>query len=297
MHKEKLISKIIRKYAPKTADQGPARSIDIIGDIAVLKMPNALQNRHQFAEALLKEAPNIKVVYRQTSPVSGNYRLRDLEWLAGERRSITTYKEDGCIIEVDLEKDYFSPRLAFERTRIAKQVKAQESSSGCGQVIVNMFAGVGTFSLRIAKDTKLSKIYSIDMNPDAFIRMFRNVLTNKMSGRIVCMFGDAVNFTNNVLEAKADRVLMPLPEKSLEYIGSAVAALKHDGGIMNIQNFTHAGKGVNPVQTSRCQLQKALQDVECRYSLESERVIRSVGPGWYQIAHDVKVIPARGIRD
>ena len=292
MHKEKLISKIIRKYAPKTADQGPARSIDIIGDIAVLKMPNALQNRHQFAEALLKEAPNIKVVYRQTSPVSGDYRLRDLEWLAGERRSVTTYKEDGCSIEVDLEKDYFSPRLAFERTQIAKQVKAQESSSGRGQVIVNMFAGVGTFSLRIAKETKLSKIYSIDINPDAFNRMSRNVLTNKMLGRIVCMFGDAVSFTNNVLEAEADRVLMPLPEKSLEYIRSAVAALKHDGGIVNIQNFTHAGKGVNPVQTSRCELQKALQDVERRYVLESERIIRSVGPGRYQIAHDVRVIPA-----
>jgi len=237
----------------------------------------------------LKEARNIKVVYMQTGPVAGDFRLRDLEWLAGKRRSSTIYREHGCQIEVDLEKDYFSPRLAFERTRIAKQVKDSELSNGIGELIVNMFAGVGSFSLRIAKETRLSKLYSIDINSDAFLRMFRNVLENKMLDRIVCVYGDAALMTESLLKGKADRVLMPLPERSLEYLPSALATLKSNGGTINLENFTHAGKDVAPVSASKASVETSLKDLGCKFNIESERVIRSVGPGWYQVAHDIKI--------
>jgi tRNA (guanine37-N1)-methyltransferase len=294
MRRERLISRVAKRVGLKFTDTPLVKSVDIIGDIAVVKIPDALrESRFRFADALLREASNIKAVYRQAGSVSGDYRLRDLEWLAGERRSITNYREDGCNIEVDLEKDYFSPRLAYERTRIAKQAKADESSRGAGSVIVNMFAGVGSFSLRIAKETRLSKIYSIDVNPDAFIRMFRNVLANKMLGRIVCVFGDAAHAIENVLKAKADRVLMPLPEKSLQYLESAIAALKHPEGIVHVQNFIYARKGGSPIEASRSQLETSLQNLGCRYTLESERIIRSVGPGWYQTVHDIKVVTAK----
>jgi tRNA (guanine37-N1)-methyltransferase len=290
MRRERLISRIIKRLGLLRVDTIPARSIDIIGDIAILKMPNELREaKFRLAEILLREVPSIRVVYRQTSPVAGDFRLRGIEWLGGEKRSTTIYTEHGCRIEVDLEKDYFSQRLAHERSMIAEQVKASETSRSAGEVIVNMFAGVGSFSLRIARETGSSKVFSVDMNPDAFQRMFRNVLLNKMLGRIVSVYGEAALVIENVLKRKADRVLMPLPEKSLEYLKSALTALKPAGGMVNYESFTYAGKGINPIDVSRTRLHSSLGNLGCKYSIKSERVIRSVGPGWYQVAHDIQV--------
>lgn len=289
MRRERLIAKIVRRsnLGPNAI---PKWSLDIVGDIAIVKLPDGQVGvKSQLAEALLKEAPSIRVVYQQTGPVAGDYRLRNLEWLAGEKRSFTIYREHGCNFEVDVVKDYFSPRLAHERTIVTRQVKAFELGKNRGQTIVNMFAGVGTFSIRIAKESRLSRIYSIDMNPDAFTRMFRNVMSNKMLERIVCMFGDSTVLVENVLRGKADRVLMPLPEKSYQYVGSALTALKREGGIINLQNFTHAGKGMDPKKESRSQLETALNNFRCNYTIQDERVIRPVGPGWYQVAHDIEI--------
>jgi len=290
VRRERLIARIVKKsnLGPHLI---PAQSLDIVGDIAIVKLPEAqAEMKSRLADALLREVPSIKVVYQQTGPVAGDFRLRNLEWLAGEKRSFTTYKEHGCNFEVDVVKDYFSPRLAHERTIVAKQVKAFELGNNRGQTIVNMFAGVGTFSIRIAKETSLSRIYSIDLNPDAFTRMFRNVMSNKMLERVVCMFGDSTVLVENVLRRRADRVLMPLPEKYFQYLGSAITALRPEGGIINLQNFTHAGKRMNPKKESRSQLETTLQNFRCTYIIEDERVIRPVGPGWYQVAHDIKIM-------
>jgi len=292
MRKGRLISRVIKRANIGLKDAVPAGSVDIIGDIAILKIPEVLdENESELAEILLEEAPYVKVVYRQTGPVSGEYRLRDLKWLAGEKRSTTVHREHGCEIEADLEKDYFSPRLAHERTRIARLVKAEEDNSGSGEVIINMFAGVGTFSLRIAKETKLSKIYSIDKNHDAFLRMFKNVMANRMLGRVVCILGETKQIVDQILTLRADRVLMPLPEKSLEYLETALSTLKQEGGMIHFQTFIHAGKEEDPVDVSRARLHVSLQGYPWKFMIEDEKVIRTVGPRWYQVAHDLKVIP------
>ena len=290
--KVRLIHKIAKKL--NLRDLEVTKRLDIVGDVVILKVPEALsESRFQLARELLQEIPRIKVVYRQSSPVSGDYRLRELEWLAGERRSITTYKEHGCLVEVDVQKDYFSPRLARERTIIATQVKNRELATRTGEYIVNMFAGVGTFSLRIARESSLSKIFSIDVNPDAFNRMFRNVLTNNMLNRIICVYGDATSLVENLLRRRADRILMPLPEKAIQYLEPALCALKNEGGVINLQNFVYAGKGNSPIECSRTLLETKLQSLDCDYEIGDERVIRSVGPGWYQVAHDVRAMPDR----
>jgi tRNA (guanine37-N1)-methyltransferase len=112
-------------------------SYDIVGGIAVIRVPEALELRTQtIAEALLQIQKHVKTILRQISPVAGDFRLRDLEWVAGEKKTETVYKEFGCLFKIDLEKCYFSPRLSYERMRIAKLIQQNE-------VIVNMFAGVG----------------------------------------------------------------------------------------------------------------------------------------------------------
>ena len=89
--------------------------------------------------------------------MQGDYRLRNLEFLAGINSPITYYKENGCTFKIDVANAYFSPRLSTERMRIANMVKDNE-------VIVNLFGGVGTYSVLIARGNKTAKVYSIDSN-------------------------------------------------------------------------------------------------------------------------------------
>ena len=88
---------------------------------------------------------SVKTVFVQTSPISGDFRVRELKLVAGENKTIAKYKESGCVFAVDVEKCYFSPRLSHERSRIARLVNN-------GETVVNMFAGVGCFSIIIAKN-------------------------------------------------------------------------------------------------------------------------------------------------
>ena len=111
-------------------------SFDVVGDIAIIKVPEKLQHRKLvIAQAVMKTNSNIKTVLNQTSPVSGSFRLRELEHLFGEEKTETIYQEYGCCFKVDLASAYFSPRLSFERMRITNLVSH-------GETIVNMFAGV-----------------------------------------------------------------------------------------------------------------------------------------------------------
>src|SRR3990170_138698 len=99
------------------------RSYDVVGDIAVIRVPERLKSKSRVvAEAVMRAHGNVKTVLLQAGGVSGDFRLRRLEWVAGEKKTTTVHMEFGCVFMVDLEKCYFSPRLSFERKRIANLV-------------------------------------------------------------------------------------------------------------------------------------------------------------------------------
>lgn len=261
------------------------RSFDVIGDIAVIKLPDSLlHKRFQIAESLMEKLPSIKVVLRQLSPVEGEYRVRSLEWIAGEKRMHTLHKESGCLFKVNLSQVYFSPRLAYERMRIAKLVKW----SGGREVIVNMFSGVGCFSIIIAKKADPAKIYSIDINSAAIKCLEENVKLNKVEKIIIPILGDAKQATAP-LHGIADRVLMPLPEKALEYLPYAVQSLK-DSGWIHYYDFHHYTAKEESYREVASKISEKLRELNLNFHIDNIRTVRPVGPNWYQIAVDIKVI-------
>lgn len=261
------------------------KSYDIIGDIAVIRVPELLKRKSNIiAEALMQTHKHVKTVLRQTSPVSGDLRLRSLEWVAGERKTETIHREYGCAFKVDLEKCYFSPRLLHERMRVAKQVQP-------GEVVVNMFAGVGCFSIIIAKHSKAEKIYSIDINPVAVHYMQENIELNKVKTKVIAVQEDARKVIERKLRKVADRVLMPLPERAYEYLDCAVLALKPTGGRIHYYDFEHAEKNEAPISKTEAKVTKRLLDMGIRSEVLFGRIVRTIGPGWYQTVIDVKILP------
>ncbi len=258
-------------------------SYDVIGDIAIIRIPDALKHRaEEIAEAIMQINSHVHTVLNQVSPVSGDFRLRRLEWVMGEKKTETIHKEHGCLFKVDLEKCYFSPRLSFERARIAGQVKPSE-------IIVNMFAGVGCFSILIAKKSEAKKVYSIDINPDAFKYAEENIRLNRVEHVVKPILGDAGEIIEEKVEGTADRVLMPLPEKAYEYMDFALEALKPGGGIIHYYDFTHAKKNEDPVGKVEEKVCDKLRLLGVDFEIYSSRIVRTVGPRWFQTVLDIKV--------
>ena len=261
-------------------------AFDTIGDIVIIKIPDRLLEKKEIiGKAVLENVRPARSVFMQSSAVRGDYRLRELEFIAGANNTVTEYKEHGCRFKVDVAKTYFSPRLSTERERISRMVTGNE-------VIVNMFAGVGTYSIVIAKKNPNSFVYSIDSNEIASGLCEQNVRLNKVQDRVTAIHGDASRVISESLRGVADRVLMPLPEHAASFVDDAVLALKENsGGIVHF--FAHVkadNKGAAKVQGTD-QTTRAFQKYDTR--IEDLRIVREVGPRIYQIVSDVRVHKSR----
>lgn len=253
-------------------------SFDQIGDIIIVRIPDSLLAKKKLiGETLLNEVKIAKSVFYQASAVEGDFRTRNLEILAGEDKTETEYKEFGCKFTVDVENAFFSPRLSTERERIANLVQD-------GETIVNMFAGVGMFSIMIAKKKKCT-VYSIDINPIAAKLCEKNIIANKLAGNIISINGDAPQVIQEQLENKSDRTLMLLPERSDEFLKSAISATK-SGGIIHYYSHIHADKKSNAGKLSE---EHYLQVTPVKSEILGSKIVRAVGPRYYQTVVDVKI--------
>ena len=260
-------------------------SFDIVGDIAITKLPKpSLEVACVVAEAILNCNRGVKTILVQESGIDGDYRLRKLTCVGGEEKTRTVHKEHGCTFAVDVGTCYFSPRLSGERLRIAKIVQP-------GETVVNMFAGVGCFSILIAKNVPTAKVYSIDINPKAFEFMQENVVANHLVGQVFPLLGDAKTQIEAQLCGVADRVLMPLPEKALEYLPCAVSALKTTGGWLHVHLFEHSKKIECAIENGEARIAGVLGSMDVSFEFGVAREVRSIGPNWSQIVVDVRVVP------
>src|SRR5574338_1352230 len=253
-------------------------AFDQIGNIIILRVPDALlPKRKIIGEVLLEKVKTAKSIYYQSSPVEGDYRIRKLELLAGEDKTETEYKEHGCRFIVDVEKTFFSPRLSTERERIAELIKD-------GETVINMFGGVGMFSIVAAKKKKCT-VYNIDLNPYAAKLCEENIKLNKMAGSVISIQGDAAQVVKEQLQDRGDRILMLLPERSDEFLDSAILATK-TGGIIHYYSHQHADKRQNAVELSK---QHFLEVAKVKSEILGGRMVRAVGPRYYQTVVDVRI--------
>ncbi len=254
-------------------------AFDIIGGIAIIRIPEELLDKKEIiGNTILNNIKHIKSVYMQISPVKDQYRIRELECIAGIDNPITIYKEHGCRFKLDVKKVYFSPRLSSERKRIAELVKDNE-------IIINMFAGIGTFSIIIAKN-RICRVYSIDINEEAYRYTLENIKINKVNDRVIPLLGDARDLIRSELKGIADRVLMPLPEYARDYIYDAILALR-DHGIIHYFTHIHADNKSDAITKSNEEIRDIIQDY--KYRVLNTKVVRAVGPRLYQLVLDIEI--------
>jgi tRNA (guanine37-N1)-methyltransferase len=206
-------------------------SFEVVGDIAVLTESVDPSEEQEVAKALMALHRNIKVAAKRVSAVEGVYRTRQVDVIVGEKRSETLHTEHGCRFKLDLEKVYFNPRLGGERNRVASQVV----QSGKAEEVVDMFAGVGPFTIQIAKRAPNCHVTAIDINPDAIRYLKENMELNHVEN-VDAVVGD-IKDIHDRFQNTADRIIMNLPKSAYLFLREALSMLKPKGGIIHFYDL------------------------------------------------------------
>jgi tRNA (guanine37-N1)-methyltransferase len=246
---------------------------DILGDIAVLNKPSE-NGEVADARKIIETNKRIKVVLCKSGSVSGEFRIPSYRKILGENRTSTIHHENRCSFYVDLASVHFSPRLVRERELIANDVKSSE-------IVLNMFGGLGSFSIEISKMRTHVMIFNVDINPESIRLCLRNIILNRQRGKIIAVLSDAKEFTQNLFQKKVDRILLPLPVKSKQYLNLAISKL-NDGGIIHYYDFIYASKNESPIKKAFAEISEIITN---KNIIQTDgRIVKSMAPRCYLVS-------------
>ncbi len=282
-YKFKSLQDALKGKIPDCYQELIPKSYDLIGSIAIIEFDKFehIENKElsnykkEIAKAITNVNKKIISAYEKKSEIMGMYRLRDLALLFGENKSETIHKENNCTFKLDVKKTYFTPRLVYERRRVASS-KIREN-----ELIVDMFTGVGPFSIQIAKNHNV-RVYAFDVNPDAYNYLKENVKLNKINGEVIpynLNIRDLLDPSDKLgksLQGKAERIIMNLPERSIEFVDVACFLMKKSGGILHFYQFSEKP---NPIERTIELLNKKLNDFNWLIEkIITSKIVKSYSP-------------------
>lgn len=161
------------------------------------------EQKKKFAQEILKKNKSVKTVLEKSGNFSGRLRKMKTKHLAGEKNKEVLYKENNCSFRFNIDSTYFSPRLSNERKEVSKLVRK-------GDEVLVMFAGVAPFSIVIAKNSSVKKVYSNEINREANKYAKLNLELNKIKDKVELVPGDIKRISKK-LRKKFDVIVMPRP--------------------------------------------------------------------------------------
>ena len=278
---ETLTQALKDKLPGELLDKVP-QAFDIVGDIVVIDIPSQLKAYQSLiGEAILQTQKNVTTVLAKAGDISGIFRVRDYDYIAGENKTKTIHKEFGCQYHVDIAKAYFSPRLSHEHERVAALVQD-------GETVADLFAGVGPFSVLIGKRNPMAKVYAVDLNPDAVELLYVNVRVNRVEKNVSPILADAREIAATRLKGSADRVIMNLPETAIDFVDAACNAIKPQGGLAHFYGFVRSPDTLEDLKQRFLKLvEKNERKVEAFLYVKR---IRETAPFESQVVLDAKIV-------
>jgi tRNA wybutosine-synthesizing protein 2 len=248
----------------------------ILGDIIIVSIPEELEDKKiQIAEALISMYPKCKSVIRDFG-IEGRFRQPKRELLLGSSTE-TTHREHGCLFKQDVTKVMYSKGNLEERKRMSKL--------GKGETVVDMFAGIGYFSIPMAVHSRPKKIISIEINPESFAYLKENIRLNHVEDIVTPILGDC---SQAAPEGGADRVIMGYVGTTHHYLEPAIRALKRSGGILHYHETVPEKLAMDRPEE---RLKEAAEALGKKVEVMETRRIKKYSPGVLHIVVDARILP------
>jgi len=233
---------------------------ELVGGIAIMQDRNPAG-----AIKIITSRPSIHTVVYAAGEVSGEYRTREYEILAGKPTTRTDVIEYGHRFTVDLSAAYFSARLSSERQRVLERM-------GDNEIVLDMFAGVGPFTITLAARAAL--IVASDINPIAVRLMLENLAQNRIKN-VIPVLADA-HHLSACIPWRFDRIIMNLPLSGTAFLADAFRLCKPGGTIHYYSLVSREGEHLSELS-------------DLGGEVIAERVVRSYSPGQWHAVYDVRV--------
>ncbi len=243
----------------------------VLGDIVIVTLRAELEHRkNKIGEALLSLYPGCRTVLLDRG-ITGLMRQPVREIIAGENTE-TIHRENGCLFKLD------AMRIMFSRGNLSE--KKRMSRLGRGEIVVDMFAGIGYFSIPMAVHSKPAKIFAIEINPVAFGYLKENIRLNRVGHIIEPIAGDCANVTPRGM---ADRVIMGYLD-TYPYLEHGIRALL-PGGIIHYHEAVPEAVERRPVERILAASKKLGRNAE----IIGVRRIKKYSPGVWHVVADAKI--------
>lgn len=182
---------VLRRLLPEEVDV--PSSFETVGHIAHMNLREEQEPfKHIIGQVILDKSPAIRTVVNKVGTIDSTFRFFAMEVLAGEPETVVQVKEEGCRFEFDYAKVYWNSRLQFEHRRLV-------SLFAPGQLICDVFCGVGPFALPSAK--KGCRVYANDLNPESVKWLKHNAELNKLGeGKLLVHNMDGRDFIRESLK-------------------------------------------------------------------------------------------------
>ena len=270
------IRKTLSDYVPEDLIRFLPEKWEKIGDVLIVKWNPALNNFKEKIFENYSQELNVKTILNDKG-ISGEFRLPNMEVLWGLNSTETTHKENGIRYKLDPQKVMFSSGNMSERIRMSK-IKVQS------EVIVDLFAGIGYFTLPIAFYGRPKKIFSCEINPESYDYLCDNVSLNRVNHLVEPILGD-----NREVSPKnvADRVIMGYIGETKTFLPTAIETLKNKSGIIHYHDTFPDDK------VSDCK-NEIINYIECEYERKVILLncinVKSYAPGVGHYVLDLKLV-------
>ena len=189
-----------------------------IGDIVIVDLSKIENEKEKIAE-IYAQVLNVKTII-QKNKISGELRKpEDTELLYG-KETVTEISEYGIKYKLDLAEIMWSPGNTGWRSALSGPEKVSEFYTfDKPKTIIDYFAGIGYFSIQMAKGYPETEIIAIDKNPRSIEYLTLNAKNNSVNIKII-------NDDCRNIELKADVI-------HLGYIGNTIDFLEHAHNCLN----------------------------------------------------------------
>ena len=243
------------------------------GEVLVLRLPHELDEHEDEVAAAYASVLRVKSVLRDEGGVTGDLRTPVVRLLFGTD-TVAVHRENEVLYKFDVSKLMFSSGNNDERARVA--------GIDCDdEIVVDMFAGIGYFSIPLAVHQRPRKIIACELNPVSHSYLVENIGLNHVEGIVEPVLGD-----NRSLEGEsvADRVLMGYVKTTHEYLSTAFRLVKSGGVIHYHETCPCELLPARPVE----RLQAA--NPRGRVDILGFREVKSYSPGVSHVVVDARVV-------